>query len=217
MTAVVNKLQRMLGLRLPEQLAPFCQLPEELRPLVLITHMEHHSNQTSWLETRGHRGGGPARRARPGRPRRAGGAARAVPRAAPEDRRLHRLLQRHRGAHRRCTRLPGSCTATAATASSTTPRRLPTSTSTCTPATRWSTSTRSTSRRTSSSAAPGRRGCWSSTRGCTTTACPTSPAAGPSTGPIPGSEHSFVDGIEAREDGGTPGSSRPSRPRWRCS
>ncbi len=51
MTAVVNKLQRMLGLRLPEQLAPFCQLPEKLRPLVLLTHMEHHSNQTSWLET----------------------------------------------------------------------------------------------------------------------------------------------------------------------
>jgi selenocysteine lyase/cysteine desulfurase len=51
MTAVVNKLQRMLGLRLPEQLAPFCQLPPELRPLVLVTHMEHHSNQTSWLET----------------------------------------------------------------------------------------------------------------------------------------------------------------------
>jgi selenocysteine lyase/cysteine desulfurase len=51
MTAVVNKLQRMLGLRLPEQLAPFCRLPEELRPVVFITHMEHHSNQTSWLET----------------------------------------------------------------------------------------------------------------------------------------------------------------------
>ena len=51
MTAVVNKLQRMLGLRLPEQLAPFCKLPPELRPVVFITHMEHHSNQTSWLET----------------------------------------------------------------------------------------------------------------------------------------------------------------------
>ncbi|MGO8970732.1 MAG: aminotransferase class V-fold PLP-dependent enzyme [Myxococcaceae bacterium] len=51
MTAVVNKLQRMLGLRLPEQLAPFCRLPAELRPVVFVTHMEHHSNQTSWLET----------------------------------------------------------------------------------------------------------------------------------------------------------------------
>ena len=51
MTAVVNKLQRMLGLRLPEQLAPFCRLPPELRPVVFLTHMEHHSNHTSWLET----------------------------------------------------------------------------------------------------------------------------------------------------------------------
>ncbi len=51
MTAVVNKLQRMLGLRLPEQLAPFCRLPAHLRPVVFVTHMEHHSNQTSWLET----------------------------------------------------------------------------------------------------------------------------------------------------------------------
>jgi len=51
MTAVVNKLQRMLGLRLPEQLLPFCQLPERLRPVVFVTHMEHHSNQTSWIET----------------------------------------------------------------------------------------------------------------------------------------------------------------------
>jgi len=51
MTAVVNKLQRMLGLRLPEQLQPFFQLPERLRPVVFVTHMEHHSNQTSWIET----------------------------------------------------------------------------------------------------------------------------------------------------------------------
>lgn len=51
MTAVVNKLQRMLGLRLPEQLQPFCQLPDSLRPVVFVTHMEHHSNQTSWIET----------------------------------------------------------------------------------------------------------------------------------------------------------------------
>jgi len=26
-------------------------VPEDLRPIVFITHMEHHSNQTSWLET----------------------------------------------------------------------------------------------------------------------------------------------------------------------
>jgi len=51
MTGVVNKLQRILGLRIPEQLKDFTNLPKELKPVVFITHMEHHSNQTSWLET----------------------------------------------------------------------------------------------------------------------------------------------------------------------
>ncbi|HKB84625.1 MAG TPA: aminotransferase class V-fold PLP-dependent enzyme [Ignavibacteriaceae bacterium] len=51
MTALINKFQRMLGLRIPEQLKDYLALPEELRPVVFLTHMEHHSNQTSWLET----------------------------------------------------------------------------------------------------------------------------------------------------------------------
>ncbi|MFW5942830.1 MAG: aminotransferase class V-fold PLP-dependent enzyme, partial [Chloroflexota bacterium] len=51
MTTVVNKLQRMLGLRLPEQLRSYCDIPEDERPVVFVTHMEHHSNHTSWLET----------------------------------------------------------------------------------------------------------------------------------------------------------------------
>jgi selenocysteine lyase/cysteine desulfurase len=51
MTAVINKFQRILGLKIPEQLKDYINLPEELRPVVFITHMEHHSNQTSWLET----------------------------------------------------------------------------------------------------------------------------------------------------------------------
>lgn len=51
MTAVVNKLQRMLGLRVHERYAERIQLDEHERPVVFITHMEHHSNQTSWLET----------------------------------------------------------------------------------------------------------------------------------------------------------------------
>lgn len=62
MTGVVNKLQRLLGLKVPEQLHNFCNLSakkvnnclDELgedRPVVFITHMEHHSNHTSWLET----------------------------------------------------------------------------------------------------------------------------------------------------------------------
>ena len=51
MTAVVNKFIRILGLRLAEQLAPFCHVPDAARPVVFVTHMEHHSNQTSWIET----------------------------------------------------------------------------------------------------------------------------------------------------------------------
>ncbi|CAD5251145.1 MULTISPECIES: aminotransferase class V-fold PLP-dependent enzyme [unclassified Imperialibacter] len=51
MTDVVNKLQRILGLRVPEQFKKYVHLTEEERPVVFITHMEHHSNQTSWLET----------------------------------------------------------------------------------------------------------------------------------------------------------------------
>ena len=51
MTALVCKLQRLLGLKIPEQLNDYLKLPEELRPVVFVTHMEHHSNQTTWLET----------------------------------------------------------------------------------------------------------------------------------------------------------------------
>jgi selenocysteine lyase/cysteine desulfurase len=51
MTTVVCKFQRLLGLKIPEQLADYVKLPEELKPVVFITHMEHHSNQTTWLET----------------------------------------------------------------------------------------------------------------------------------------------------------------------
>lgn len=51
MTGAVNKLQRIMGLRLHEQFRKQVQIPEELRPVVFVTHMEHHSNQTSWIET----------------------------------------------------------------------------------------------------------------------------------------------------------------------
>ena len=51
MTAVVNKLQRMLGLRVHERFRSSITLDPQERPVVFITHMEHHSNQTSWLET----------------------------------------------------------------------------------------------------------------------------------------------------------------------
>ncbi|MDF1612167.1 MAG: aminotransferase class V-fold PLP-dependent enzyme [Stygiobacter sp.] len=51
MTAAINKFQRILGLRIPEQLQKYTSIPKEEKPIVFLTHMEHHSNQTSWLET----------------------------------------------------------------------------------------------------------------------------------------------------------------------
>ncbi len=51
MTSVVNKFQRILGLKVPENLRKFTKIPDEVRPVVFVTHMEHHSNHTSWLET----------------------------------------------------------------------------------------------------------------------------------------------------------------------
>ncbi len=51
MTGVINKFQRILGLKIPENLKNFTTVPAEKKPVVFISHMEHHSNQTSWLET----------------------------------------------------------------------------------------------------------------------------------------------------------------------
>jgi len=77
MTGAVNKLQRILGLKIPERIMDYVkneqqeekkkgsgsmsnthellekhlQIDEFLKPVVFVTHMEHHSNQVSWLET----------------------------------------------------------------------------------------------------------------------------------------------------------------------
>lgn len=51
MTGAVNKFQRILGLRLPEKFNSKFKIPANERPVVFISHMEHHSNHTSWLET----------------------------------------------------------------------------------------------------------------------------------------------------------------------
>ncbi len=55
MTGAVNKLQRILGWRVPERLPHYLsgqvRVDEDLRPVVFVTHMEHHSHQISWLET----------------------------------------------------------------------------------------------------------------------------------------------------------------------
>lgn len=51
MTGVVNKLQRILGFKNCAAYKEGKCLPKKEKPVVFITHMEHHSNQTSWLET----------------------------------------------------------------------------------------------------------------------------------------------------------------------
>lgn len=51
MTGAINKFQRILGLKVPEQIKDYVEIKEEDRPIVFVSHMEHHSNQTSWLET----------------------------------------------------------------------------------------------------------------------------------------------------------------------
>ena len=50
MTDVINKFQRILGLRIPERMQKQVQFSEAEKPVVFITHMEHHSNQTTWYE-----------------------------------------------------------------------------------------------------------------------------------------------------------------------
>ncbi|MWW25941.1 aminotransferase class V-fold PLP-dependent enzyme [Algibacter lectus] len=51
MTGAINKFQRILGIKLNENLKDSTEVPEEKRPIIFVSHMEHHSNQTSWLET----------------------------------------------------------------------------------------------------------------------------------------------------------------------
>jgi selenocysteine lyase/cysteine desulfurase len=62
MTSAIAKLQRILGLKVPEQAIHYCALtredftnckdiPNKNKPVVFLTHTEHHSNHTSWYET----------------------------------------------------------------------------------------------------------------------------------------------------------------------
>ena len=51
MTTVVNKLQRILSLKSSKRQQTHDSIKDADRPVVFITHMEHHSNHTSWFET----------------------------------------------------------------------------------------------------------------------------------------------------------------------
>lgn len=51
MTCVINKFQRILGLKVPFHMKDKLNTPTNNRPIVFISHMEHVSNQNSWLDT----------------------------------------------------------------------------------------------------------------------------------------------------------------------
>lgn len=51
MTTVINKLHRILSLRSCNNAFKRKCMKEADRPVVFLTHMEHHSNHTSWYET----------------------------------------------------------------------------------------------------------------------------------------------------------------------
>jgi selenocysteine lyase/cysteine desulfurase len=51
MTTAINKFQRMLGVKVPDRFKRSLAIPEKELPVVFVTHMEHHSNQTTWYET----------------------------------------------------------------------------------------------------------------------------------------------------------------------
>ncbi|SEU12308.1 aminotransferase class V-fold PLP-dependent enzyme [Paenibacillus sp. NFR01] len=50
-TSAVNKLIRLMGLRLPDWLEGRLTCPPEERPVVFVSHMEHHSNLLPWQES----------------------------------------------------------------------------------------------------------------------------------------------------------------------
>jgi selenocysteine lyase/cysteine desulfurase len=51
MTGAMAKLQRILGYKIPSPALKYVDQTALDRPVVFMTHMEHHSNQTAWFET----------------------------------------------------------------------------------------------------------------------------------------------------------------------
>ena len=51
MTSALAKFQRILGVKVPERFSEACEACSEDKPVVFLTHMEHHSNHTPWLES----------------------------------------------------------------------------------------------------------------------------------------------------------------------
>ena len=51
MTTVINKMQRIMGFKTCRMIKNNDCLQNRERPVVFISHMEHHSNHTNWFET----------------------------------------------------------------------------------------------------------------------------------------------------------------------
>ncbi len=51
MTGVLSRLQRVMGLRWPDSVKSKIKIAPKDRPVVFISHMEHHSNHVPWMET----------------------------------------------------------------------------------------------------------------------------------------------------------------------
>ncbi len=51
MTSLLSRLQRIMGLRLSSKVTKTFETIDKKRPVVFISHMEHHSNQVPWMET----------------------------------------------------------------------------------------------------------------------------------------------------------------------
>jgi selenocysteine lyase/cysteine desulfurase len=51
MTGAIVKFQRILGMKVCGEISHHKCLRESEKPVVFVTHMEHHSNQTTWYET----------------------------------------------------------------------------------------------------------------------------------------------------------------------
>ncbi len=51
MTGAINKFQRLLGIKLHERIKDYVDIPDRKRPVVFVSHREHHSNEVSWRET----------------------------------------------------------------------------------------------------------------------------------------------------------------------
>jgi selenocysteine lyase/cysteine desulfurase len=51
MTGAMSKFMRIIGIKVPDKLKDKIKIEKNDRPVVFISHMEHHSNQTIWEES----------------------------------------------------------------------------------------------------------------------------------------------------------------------